>query len=38
MIKDDMIRVAVVDVQDSSARVHVPTEEVQIVGQIVGHS
>ena len=31
-----MIRVVVVDVQDSSARVYVPTEEVQIVEQIIG--
>jgi len=32
-----MIRVVVIDVRDSSARVPVPTEEVQIVGQVPGN-
>lgn len=36
-IKDDMVRVVVVDVRDSTAPVPVPTEEVQIVGQAPGN-
>ncbi|WVZ12004.1 hypothetical protein V8G54_016534, partial [Vigna mungo] len=36
-IKDDMLRVVVVDIKDSSARVPLPSEEVQTVGQAPGN-